>query len=331
MRDRVRRTRAGAGLSAAVALLAATLTACAYEPTAVPGEPEPTAVEPPAAPECETTGSDLASFAPDAGGRSTVDRIRDRGRLVVGVSADTYQMGFRDPATNRLEGFDIDLVRAVAADLFGAGYTPGTDIQFRVITAAQRIELLREGEIDMVVRNFTVNCSRWEEIAFSQIYYSATQKVLIGKERATELEASGESFDVTDLAGLRVCAPNGSTSLENITRLEPEAEVAPADTHTECLVRFQEGEVDAITGDDTVLAGLAAQDPLAVIPDQEPLADEPYGVGVASDAEDLAAFVNATLEDLRGGAWERSYRRWLEPYLGAATQPQAVQPYRQAG
>lgn len=332
MRRAVGLRRLAAGLVPGL-VLGLGLAGCSYEPTAVPAEPTPSVAEPAAPADCETDESTLASYAPSTSGGATVNRIRERGRLIVGVSADTYQMGFRDPATNRIVGFDIDLVRAVAADIFGAGFNPGTDIQFRVITASQRVPLLESGEIDMVVRNMTITCARWEQIAFSQVYYNATQKVLVGKETADALAEAGETFDVTDLADQRVCAPDGSTSLENIARLEPEAVVTPADSHTGCLVMFQQGEVDAITGDDTVLAGLVAQDPLAVVPDQEPLSAEPYGVGVGPEAADLAALVNATLEDMRAGAWDRSYRRWLEPYLGPATQPAAVQPYKtsQAG
>ncbi|WP_141012815.1 glutamate ABC transporter substrate-binding protein [Nocardioides sambongensis] len=330
MSTRPRRLRT-ATATVVAALAASALVGCSYEPTAVP-EPAAETTDAPAASEatCTTDESTLASYAPDDSGGATVQRIRDRGRIIVGVSADTFKMGSRNPETNKIEGFDIDIVRAVAQAIFGADFDGGASIQFRVITAADRIPLLVDGDVDMVVRNMTVNCERWEEIRFSQIYYEATQKVLIGKETADELEASGEEFAIADLAGQTVCAPEGSTSINNITEAEPDAEVAAAANHTGCLVDFQQGEVDAITGDDTVLAGLVAQDPLAVVPEQQPLTTEPYGVGVGPDAADLAAFVNAVLEDMRSdGRWQRSYRKWLAPYLAEdATQPQPVQPYR---
>ncbi len=80
-----------------------------------------------------------------------------------------------------------------------------------MITAADRIGLLEDEAVDLVIRNFTINCSRWEQIAFSQVYYAATQKVLVSRS----LAESG--YDgVEDLEDLRVCAPFGSTSLDNI-------------------------------------------------------------------------------------------------------------------
>ena len=75
---------------------------------------------------------------------------------------------------------------------------------------------------------------------------------------------------------------------------------------------FQQGEVDAITGDDTVLAGLAAQDPYAVVPDQKAFTAEPYGLGVNAKNVDFVRFVNARLAQMRSdGEWTAIYNRWL--------------------
>ena len=85
---------------------------------------------------------------------------------------------------------------------------------------------------------------------------------------------------------------------------------------------FQQGQVDAITGDDTVLAGLAAQDPYAVVPDQKAFTEEPYGLGMNADDVDLVRFVNARLAQMRGnGEWEAIYDRWLAEPLGPAPAP----------
>jgi polar amino acid transport system substrate-binding protein len=236
----------------------------------------------------------------------------------------------------QLQGFDIDIAKAIAEKIFGSSDELGKHLQFKVITAAERIPDLQDGTVDMVVRNMTITCDRWEQVAFSAEYYHATQKILF---RGEELADSYHS--VSDLAGLRICAPIGSTSLTNIKTAEPKAIIAPAVNHTGCLVKLQQGEVDAITGDDTVLAGLAAQDPYAVVPNDpslpngqpalEPDYGEPYGVAVSKDNPELAAIVNGVLEDLhRTGAWDRMYRKWFYPYLGGpddnkgAIEPQLI-------
>jgi len=302
-------------------LLATLLAGCGYEATPVPGPPEASSPPAPApAPECTSDVDPLASYPPSDEVVGKVAEIRDRGRLVVGVSADTYRMAAFDPFSGRIEGFDIEFAKRVAAEIFGPTFSPGANLQLRVITAAERIPALQEGEVDLVVRNMTINCDRWTDVAFSSVYYAATQKVLVSEELADGDDTTNGEYDSpADLAGLRVCAPTGSTSLVNITDAEPEAIIEPASTHTGCLVKFQQGEVDAITGDDTVLAGLAAQDPYAVVPDQEPFSNEPYGIAAKSQDVELVQFVNAVLEEMRAdGSWQAAYDRWLAPRLGPA-------------
>ena len=88
--------------------------------------------------------------------------------------------------------------------------------------------------------------------------------------------------------------------MDNLIRARPgRRSPVGADNHTGCLVLFQEGKVDAITGDDTVLAGLAAQDPYAVVLDETAFTAEPYGLGVHSEDVDLVRFVNGVLEQMR--------------------------------
>jgi polar amino acid transport system substrate-binding protein len=326
------------GVASAVLVLGG----CGYEDTPVP---EPVAEDeytPGEVTDCNTDPATLVSEPADSAVEpgSTVDRIRQEGVLRVGVSADTNLMAARNPQTNRIQGFDIEVVKAIGEAIFGEDFNINTDAQLRVITAAQRIPLLggpdaegetKPAELDLVVRNFTINSCRKEQIAFSAVYYDATQKVLLGAEDAESYEGP------ESLAGQRVCAPNGSTSLINIEKRQPDAQIVPSDTHTGCLIKFQRDEVDAITGDDTVLAGLAAQDPYAVVPPacedgdttgcQTPLNPEPYGVGIPLGDDDLVAFVNYALEQMvDDNEWQRAYNRWLAPELGAATPPTAIDP-----
>ncbi|RYV50924.1 glutamate ABC transporter substrate-binding protein [Pengzhenrongella frigida] len=309
-------------LAAVVTLVGALLAGCTssgYDPTPLPtasAAPSPTSSPSPsgsAAPVCDDP---LASYAPisplPAPGSmpsgSTMATIAERGRLIVGVSGDSLLLGARNPISGQLEGFDIDMARLVSQAIFG----DPDKIELRVITAAERIPLLEDGSVDLVARNMTITCARWEQIAFSAEYYRSGQKVLV------PLGSSATSL--ADLAGQRVCAPAGSTSL---VKLEDFPEVVPvsAATHTGCLVKFQQGEVDAITGDDTVLAGLAAQDPYAQVVGPAFTA-EPYGLGVNQANTDLVRFVNAVLaQAVADGRWTQSYDRWLADALGAAPAP----------
>lgn len=301
----------------AVALLAGACSSGNYANTAVPQKTTPApapAAQASAQPEC---GSAVASYQPTGPlppanampSDSSMKFIQNRGRLIVGVSADTLLLGARNPINGQIEGFDIDMARAVAEAIFGE---PGK-IELRVISSAQRIPSLQNSSVDIVARNMTINCDRWNQIAFSTEYYHAGQKVLV----PLETEATG----LESLAGKKVCAPAASTSLEKIKDF-PKVIAVPADTHTGCLVLFQQGKVDAITGDDTVLAGLAAQDPYAKVVKGAAFTAEPYGLGISKSRPDLVRFVNSVLEQMRAdGRWKASYDRWLRDALGPAPAP----------
>lgn len=295
------------------------LAACSgVNPTPVPPLPTPAAqtpAKPPAAASCTNATQSYAPAGPlpaptalPAG--STMAQIRQRGRLIVGVSADSYLLGSRNPFTGKVEGFDIDLVQAIAEAILG----PNPRIQLRVITAAQRIPVLEKHEVDIVVRNMTMTCDRWTQIGFSAVYYQSGQKILVRK--------GSDITGLATLAGKKVCAPAGTSSMDNLVRLAPEAIPVASTNHTGCLVELQRGNAEAITGDDTVLAGLAAQDPYAVVLAGKPFTAEPYGVGVPKDRVDLIRFINALLERRRAdGSWQKSYDRWLGPTLGKGSQP----------
>lgn len=321
--SRIRRTRAAAVVAAMALLLG--LGACstgsgaddlglAEEPTTEPAE-EPTTTAP--AVECDNATMSYAPEgdlpAPDAlPSGSTMAQIRERGALVVGVSADTLLMSSRNPFTGEIEGFDVDILREISRAIFG----DPDKLRFRVITSGQRLEVLENGEVDLVARTFTMTCARWETIAFSAEYYHAGQKVLV----ATGSGAQG----LEDLAGERVCAPEGTTTLTRLKENYPDVEAVAAPTHSQCLALFQQGRVDAITGDDTILAGFAAQDPYAVVVG-DAISDEPYGVGVPAENVDMVRFVNAALEQMiADGTWEAIYDRWLDVLGPAPTPPTPV-------
>ena len=324
------RLRRRGALGGAVATLALLVTAgCSgngvYEPTQVPTPPAPSATAPAPSPTSTAPppacGNRLASFAPDgpnpapsaipaAGGH--VAEIQKRGRMIAGVSADTLLLGSRNPLTGQIQGFDIEMLKAVSKAIFG----DPNKIEFRVITTAQRIKVLADGSVDIVARAMTMNCTRWQQIDFSTQYYLAGQKVLVAKGSPVKA--------MEDLKGKRVCAPNGSTSMDKLKTF-PGLIPVGSDTHTGCLVLFQQGTVDAITGDDTILAGLAAQDPYAFVVKGPAFTQEPYGLGISQKNPDFVKFVNGVLAQMRSdGQWTTAYNTWLKAALGPAPTPPAA-------
>ncbi|MEU0531035.1 glutamate ABC transporter substrate-binding protein [Amycolatopsis tolypomycina] len=317
-----RRITVRAGVLAVVALLAASCGSPGKPVDPAPvgdaGWPQPAHVGGPDASAgggSDTSCNPLASLAPDKGisipDGSTMARIKKSGKLIAGVDQTTYLFGFRNPTSGNLEGFDIDLVNEIARQIFGA---PEGHVQFRAITSGQRADVLKKQQVDIVVRTYSITCARKKDVQFSSVYYVAGQRLLVTKEsKATKL---------ADLSGKKVCAAKMSTSAAKIATDPAKLVAITVDNWSDCLVMLQQGQVDAISTDDTILAGMAAQDPtLQVVGDR--FSQENYGIGVPKENTDMVKFVNAVLENIRNsGAWQNSYRRWVEPSLGPASPPQ---------
>jgi len=240
---------------------------------------------------------------------STMARIHSSGKLVVGVDQNTYQFGYRDPFTGEISGFDIDMARQIAQAIFG---NPNS-IQLKILTSGQRIPALQAGDVDIVIRTMSITCDRLEDVAFSSVYYEANQRVLVKK-------SSGYT-DIDSLGGKKVCATEGSTSLANIAQADSDPIPIQVQDWTDCLVLLQQNQVEAISTDDTILIGLAAQDPFTEVVGA-PIDSEPYGMAMPHEQDDFVQFVNAVLERMRtDGTWTATYDKWLANLIGPAPAP----------
>jgi polar amino acid transport system substrate-binding protein len=263
---------------------------------------------------CDARASYRPSGALPAPGRmpsgSTMARIQQAGRLVVGVDQNNFRFGYRDPKSGNLVGFEIDLARELSKAIFGSP----DKVLFRAITTADRIPAINEGRVDLVIRSMTMNCDRWEQINFSTEYFSAGQAIMVARDSPIK--------GIKDLAGKKVCAATGSTSIRNIAAKAPDALPVSASDALDCLVLLQQLQVDAVSTDDAILAGFAEQDKgTKILPER--FTEEPYGMAMKKESVDLVRFVNGVLERIRSdGTWTRLYDRWLSS-LGDTPQPPA--------
>jgi polar amino acid transport system substrate-binding protein len=233
--------------------------------------------------------------------------IQDRGSLVAGTSQDQLLFGSLNSFTGQIEGFDVDVLREVVKAIFG----DPSHLELKPVTSAERIPKLQDGSVDIVARTMTINCARRQQVDFSSVYFQAGQRVLV----QTDSTATG----IQDLGGKKVCVAKGTTSLDNVADAPSHPVVYPVANQSDCLVAFQGGKVDAISDDDTVLAGLAAQDPYAKIVGP-PFTAEPYGLGIAQGHPEFVRFVNGVLERMRtDGTWKQLYAKWLSR-LGPVTE-----------
>lgn len=277
-----------------------------------------TVLSTPAAPAAKCTDSHLtASLRPPASlptpgampAGSYMAAIERRGVLVAGVDQNTLLFSYFNPLDGQFQGFEIDMLRELARVIFG----DPNRIVFKAVTTAQRLSAVQDGSVDVVADAVTITCARKREVDFSSVYYDASQRVLVLK--------NSPARSIHDLAGKRVCATTGSTSIVNVIASRPKVVPYAVPQRTDCLVALQQGKVDAISSDDAILLGFAAQDPnLKLIgPGFSP---QPYGMAINKAHPDFVRFVNGVLARMRAdGTWRRIYHRWLGLFASTPAPP----------
>jgi ABC-type amino acid transport substrate-binding protein len=243
---------------------------------------------------------------------SYMAKVVQRGRLVAGVKQDQPLFGYLNPRTNKLEGFDVDVVKEVAKALFND--PSESRLELKPVTSASRIPLLQEGGIDLIAATMTITEERKQQIDFSDVYYLAGQSLLVKKDSPT---AKIQDLDKADKT---ICSAKGSTSEQNITKFAPNAQKVLFDGYADCVTALQQGRADAVSTDDIILAGFAAQDPgLKLVGGQ--FTQEPYGLGVNKTSTGFLELVNGVLKTMKAnGRWKAIYTQWLGS-IGPAPEP----------
>jgi polar amino acid transport system substrate-binding protein len=256
-----------------------------------------------AAAACDPVASSLAPLGPpQVTPGSYMAKIKARGYLIAGVDQSTYHFGYLNPLDGQIEGFDIDMIRAVAQAIFGRP----DKVEFKSISDAERITAVTNGSVDIVAHTMTITCDRLQHVDFSSVYFDAHQRVLIP-------DNSTATGGLADLGGQKVCATKGSDSVTTIQDYPTHPKVVEEPFWTDCLVLLQQDQVAAVSTDDAILYGLQAQDPFTKVVGPE-LTDEPYGLAMSRQHQDFVRFVNAVLAgEESDGAWEKSYQHWVSP------------------
>lgn len=249
-----------------------------------------------------------------------VPRILERGRIIVGVAQSLNRLAFRDPATGDMAGFEVDIAREIARDIFG---DPDA-IEFRFVETVKRDEALASGEMDVVIRTMTVDTERQKHVEFSIPYLRVREQLLV------QQNSGFSSFD--DLASKTVCTSSDSTATQSVRRFKID-QLLTTRTWTDCLLAMQRHQTDAIFTDNAILSGLQAQDPSTELVGDD-WRDHYYAVavappGVPRNTRGLVEQVNSTLERIRtDGTWQRLYNQWMATYLGDASPNELPTSYR---
>lgn len=237
---------------------------------------------------------------------TTMAELQDAGTITIGVKFDVPPFGFKNPQTDAVEGFDVDLGKAIADAL-------GVEPEFVEAISDNRIPFLVDGTVDLILSTMTITTDRDAEIDFSTPYYVAEGRVLVPED--------SDITGVEDLAGTTVCTATGSTYEENLTTNAPDAELKLVDTYSECLELVQTDAVDAVSTDDVILTGMIIQDDTLKLVG-EGYTTEPYGAGIADGDAEFKEFVDGVVSDyISDGRWAAAYEKWIGQYTGEASDP----------
>lgn len=222
--------------------------------------------------------------------------------ITIGVKYDQPGLGLDEGGTP--VGFDVDVATYIAEEL---GYS-ADQIEWTEAASANRESFLQQGTVDMIAATYSITDERRDVVDFAGPYYVAQQDIL----------TQADNTDITgpeDLDGKVLCSASGSRSAHNITEgMEIDAELREAGNYSECLELLSNGTVDAVTTDNTILAGFAAQNPDDFRMVNNPFGEERYGVGLPAGSTERCEEINAAITKM----WEDgSATEYLEAAFGA--------------
>jgi glutamate transport system substrate-binding protein len=267
-----------------------------------------------------TSGSGVdvggASSGVTVNGSPTFDKMKQRGKVIIGVKEDQPNLGFRDPTTNQYSGFDIEIARLIAAKLGFAS----NKIDYRPVPSANRETAISGGQIDYYVGTYSITDKRKQMVSFAGPYYIAGQDLLV---RKNDKSITGPD----SLAGKKVCSATGSTSIQRIKEQYKKAKTVEFQKYSQCVDQLLGKTVDAVTTDDAILKGYAAEQPDKLRVVGKPFSTEKYGVGLAKNDSVLRNKIDDILEAAeKDGTWQKIYDATLGK-SGTKASPPALERY----
>ncbi|WP_415949302.1 glutamate ABC transporter substrate-binding protein [Streptomyces sp. KLOTTS4A1] len=215
-------------------------------------------------------------------------------KIKVGIKFDQPGIGQKTP--DGFTGFDVDVATYVAKEL---GYE-ADQIEWVETPSPDRENALKRGDVKFIAASYSITDERDKLVDFAGPYLLAHQDLLV--------KVDSDISKGTDLNGKNLCSVSGSTSAQNVKKdIAPDANLKTVNTYSECLEGLAAGSIDALTTDDSILAGYAAQDQykgkfkLAGLE----LSNENYGIGIKDGDKELQDKINKALEKMvEDGAWQ---------------------------
>jgi len=230
--------------------------------------------------------------------------------IVVGTKFDQPGLGLRNP-DGSMSGFDVDVAKFVAKEL---GYTED-QIEWKESPSGQRENLIANDQVSYIVATYSITDARKEKVDFAGPYLITGQSLLV----------RADTTDITGAESLannkKLCSVSGSTPAQRIKDKYPGVQLQQYDTYSACVEALKNGAIDAVTTDEVILAGYAAQSPGVFKVVGKPFSEEKYGIGLKKGDTDMRTKINDALAKMeKDGAWKAAFEKNLGP-AGIPTPP----------
>ena len=238
----------------------------------------------------------------------------DENKVVIGTKFDQPGLGLKNP-DGSMSGFDVDVATYVAEQL---GYTPD-QIEWKEAPSGQRETLIQNGQVDFIAATYSITDARKEKVSFAGPYLITGQSLLVRADNSDIVGA--ESLENNK----KLCSVTGSTPAQRIKDKYPGVQLQQYDTYSACVEALKSGAIDAVTTDEVILAGYAAQDPGTFKLVGEPFSEENYGIGLKKDDSELQTKINDAITKMETeGAWAAAFEKNLGPAGIATPEPPAI-------
>ncbi|WP_230313923.1 glutamate ABC transporter substrate-binding protein [Nakamurella alba] len=316
-------TTLAAGVAAALALSACGSDSTPAATTTAPATTAPASSSAAASSEAPTSaGSETSSGGSETGsatgsasaGDSKVLTDAAAGTLTIGIKFDQPGLGLLQP-DGSYAGFDVEVAKGVAKELG----VEESGITFVEAKSAEREGLIERGEVDFIVATYSITDTRKEKVNFAGPYFIAHQDLLV---KADNTDITGPEA----MGGKILCSVTGSTSAQKVKDTYA-ADVALQEfgTYSECVENLRTGVVEAVTTDDVILAGFAAQSPGEFKVVGNGFSDENYGIGLAKGDTAGTEAINAAIEAMiADGSWAKALEDTVGPSGYTIPEPPTV-------
>ncbi len=236
--------------------------------------------------------------------------------IVIGTKFDQPGLGLKNP-DGTMSGFDVDVATYVAKEL---GFAEDK-IEWKEAPSAQRETLIQNDQVKFIAATYSITDARKEKVSFAGPYLITGQSLLV----------RADTTDITGAESLqnnkKLCSVSGSTPAQRIKDKYPGVQLQQYDTYSACVEALKNRAVDAVTTDEVILAGYAAQSPGAFKVVGGTFSEERYGIGLKKDDTELCTKISDAVKKMEeDGAWKAAFDKNLGPAGITAPAPPALDP-----